>query len=517
VIWVRTGGPLDLGGIGRYWAAWQPESAALHFEGRAVTWRELDERTDAIAAGLSKLGISAGERLGILGNNSVNWCELVLAAFKVGAVVVPLNIRLSPDELRYIVTHAGCAGVAVDADLAERYDESSVGAPPVIRIRMEAATGAGPTVDELAASGVAAPTTVEIGEDAVALIAYTSGTTGRPKGAMLTHRNLLAHVTLVSLAERWTSATRTLLCVPLAFTGGIVNNFLATYGVGGTLVLERTFEPARALQLLTGHSVNTMIGVPVMWQGIADVPGFADADLRSLTTAITGGAPVPQGLLRAYQAKGVLIRQAYGLTEATALVALLPPALAVEKPKAAGRAVLHTTVRIVDDLGRDCPAGETGEILVRGPQVMAGYWADDEATKAALSGGWLHTGDLGRLDDDDLVEIVDRKNDLIIAGGLNVYPAEIERVLHEFPGMVEAAVVGVPDPRWGEVPAAIVRGAGPLEVDAVVAHCRSLLADYKTPRHVIVVDEPLPRSMSGKVLRRELRAKYQPTLSTGEA
>ena len=194
-----------------------------------------------------------------------------------------------------------------------------------------------------------------------------------------------------------------------------------------------------------------------------------------------------------------------------ALVAMLPPALATEKPRAAGMPVLHTEIRIVDDLGADRPAGETGEILVRGPQVMAGYWGDDAATEAALAGGWLHTGDLGRLDEDGLLEIVDRKNDLIIAGGLNVYPAEIERVLAEFPGMVEAAVVGVADRRWGEVPAAIVRGAGPVDEAAVVAHCRRLLADYKTPRHVVVVDEPLPRSMSGKVLRRELRAKYQGT------
>jgi fatty-acyl-CoA synthase len=489
---------------------------AVHFEGRAVTWREFNERTDAIAAGLAALGISAGERLGILGNNSVGWCELAVGAFKAGAVVVPLNIRLSPDELGYIVNHAGCAGVAVDADLAERYDQVGAGTAAPVRIRTEGVAGDGPTVAELAASRPGL-SPVEVDEGEVAVIAYTSGTTGRPKGAMLTHRNLLAHVSLISRADGWTAATRTLLCVPLAFTGGIVNNFLATYGVGGTLVLERTFEPARALQLLTEHSVSTMIGVPVMWQGIADVPGFAEADLTSLTTAITGGAPVPASLLRTYQAKGVLIRQAYGLTEATALVALLPASRAIEKPKAAGMAVMYTAVRIVDDLGLDCPAGETGEILVRGPQVMAGYWADDAATKAALADGWLHTGDLGRLDGDGLMEIVDRKNDLIIAGGLNVYPAEIERVLHEYPGMVEAAVVGVPDRRWGEVPLAIVRGAGPLDTEAVVAHCRRLLADYKTPRHVIVVDDPLPRSMSGKVLRRELRAKYQHIPITGEA
>jgi fatty-acyl-CoA synthase len=488
----------------------------VHFDGRAVTWREFDDRTDRIAAGLAGLGISAGERLGILGNNSLSWCELAVAAFKAGAVVVPLNIRLSPDELGYITAHAGCAGVAVDADLAQRFDRAGAGTAAPVRIRMEGAPGEGPTVDDLAASRPR-PTPVEVDDGEVAVIAYTSGTTGRPKGAMLTHRNLLAHVSLMSRADGWTAATRTLLCVPLAFTGGIVNNFLATYGVGGTLVLERTFEPARALGLLTEHSVTTMIGVPVMWQGIADVPGFADANLTGLTTAITGGAPVPEGLLRTYQAKGVLIRQAYGLTEATALVALLPASRAIEKPKAAGMPVMHTDVRIVDELGQDCPAGATGEILVRGPQVMAGYWGDDAATKAALADGWLHTGDLGRLDDDGLVEIVDRKNDLIIAGGLNVYPAEIERVLHEYPGMVEAAVVGVPDTRWGEVPAAIVRAAGPLDPEAVVAHCRRLVADYKTPRHVIVVDEPLPRSMSGKILRRELRAKYQNVANTGEA
>ena len=487
---------MNLGEICRYWARWQPEAVAIDYGGRPLTWRELDRRSDGIAAGLADRGLSAGDRLGILGQNSAQWCELVVAGFKLGTPVVPLNIRSSPDELAYIVRHAGCAAVAVDADLAPRYDAVADGLAAV-RIRLDGAAGEGPTVDELAATP-AEPPASELGEDVVALIAYTSGTTGRPKGAMLTQRNLLAFIRLLSAAEGWTSATRTLLCVPLAFTGGIVNNFVGTYGAGGTLVLERTFEPARALQLIVEQSITAMIGVPVMWQGIADVGGFDDADLGRLTTAITGGAPVPETLLRTFQRKGVLIRQAYGLTEATALVAMLPPALATEKPKAAGLPVLHTEVRLLD-----------GEILVRGPQVMAGYWADGAATDAAIVDGWLHTGDLGRLDEDGLLEIVDRKNDLIISGGLNVYPAEIERVLADFPGMAEVAVVGVPDPKWGEVPAAIVRGSGPLDEAELVAHCRSLLADYKTPRHVVVVDDPLPRSMSGKVLRRELRAKYQ--------
>jgi fatty-acyl-CoA synthase len=498
---------VDLADLSRYWRRWQPKANAIRFEGRDLTWQEFDDRTESIAAGLAGLGFASGDRLGILGNNSPAWCELTVAAFKLGLAVVPLNIRLSPAELAYIIGHAGCRGVAVDGDLAERYDQAAKELDPLVRIRMEDAAGDGLHVDELAATGPPA-SPVEIDEGAPALVAYTSGTTGRPKGAVLTHRNLLAHISLNGLSNGW-GHTKTLLCVPLAFTGGIVNNFVSTYGVGGTLVLERTFDPARALAILTGQAISVMIGVPIMWQGIAAAPGFAGADLSALTTAITGGAPVPEGLLRTYQAKGVAIRQAYALTEASGIVTQLPATFAVAKPKAAGMPVMQTRLRIVDAAGQPCPPGETGEILVQGPQVMAGYWADPEATAAAFVDGWLRTGDLGRLDDDGLLEVVDRKHDLIISGGLNVYPAEIERVLSECPGLVEVAVVGVPHDRWGEVPLAIVRGDGPVDEAVVVAHCRAALADYKAPRYVVVVEEPLPRSMSGKVLRRELRAEYQ--------
>jgi fatty-acyl-CoA synthase len=499
---------LDLAEVCRAWARWQVGSVAIRCDGRNVTWGELHDRTDCIAGGLAERGLRPGDRLGLLGNNSVDWCELTVAAFKLGVAVVPLNIRLAPNELAYVVGDAGCAAVAVDGDLAERYDQAAKDLDQIWRIRMDGALGDGPDVDVLAAS---TPTRElpEVDEADPAIIAYTSGTTGRPKGAVLSHRNLLAHITMNGLANDWGPATRTLLCVPLAFTGGIVNNFMATYGVGGTLVLERTFDPARALALLTEERISVMIGVPVMWQGIAEAPGFAAADLSALTTAITGGAPVPESLLRTYQAKGVAIRQAYALTEATGIATQLPARLALEKRHSAGMATMHTRLRIVDADGQPCAPGETGEILVRGPQVMAGYWANPEATAAALRDGWLHTGDLGRQDADGLLEVVDRKNDMIISGGLNVYPAEIERVLADYPGLVEVAVIGVPHERWGEVPAAIVRGSGPVDEAAVLAHCRAVLADYKAPKHIVVVSDPLPRSMSGKVLRRELRAEYR--------
>ena len=356
---------MNLAEVCRYWARWQPDAVAVLFEGRDTTWAQLDARTDGIAAGLRKLGFAPGHRLGILGNNSVAWCEAAVAAFKLGGAVVPLNIRMAPAEIAWTIGDAGCSAVVVDADLAPRYDEAAASVPSVHRIRMEGAAGEGPTIDELAATAPLADAD-DVDENAPAVIAYTSGTTGRPKGAVLTHRNLLAHITLVGSADGWTSATRTLLCVPLAFTGGIVNNFIATYGVGGTLVLERTFEPARALELMTEQAISVMIGVPVMWQGIAAAPGFADADLSALTTAITGGAPVPEVLLRTFQAKGVRIRQAYALTEASGTVTLLPPGLALAKPKAAGMANLQTRLQIVDEAGQPCLPGQPGEILVSG-------------------------------------------------------------------------------------------------------------------------------------------------------
>jgi fatty-acyl-CoA synthase len=499
---------VDLAEICRAWARWQPDSVAIRCDDRDVTWRQLDGRSECIAAGLAAVGVRPGDRVGLLGSNSLDWCELTVAAGKAGAAVVPLNIRLTPAELAYVIADAGCAAVAVDADLADRYDRASKDLEPRVRIRMDGAIGDGADLDELAAHDPFADP-VELDGSAPAIIAYTSGTTGRSKGAVLSHGNLVAHIAMNGFANGWGPATRTLLCVPLAFTGGIVNNFVSTYGVGGTLVLERTFDPVRALALLVEQRISVMIGVPVMWQGIAEAPGFAAADLSALTTAITGGAPVPEGLLRTYQAKGVAIRQAYALTEATGIVTQLPARLASAKPRSAGLPMMHTRIRIADENGDPCPADVTGEILVRGPQVMSGYWGNAEGTADALRGGWLHTGDLGRLDRDGLLEVVDRKNDMIISGGLNVYPAEIERVLAEYPGLVEAAVVGVPDGRWGEVPAAIVRGCGPVDSAAVLSHCRSALADYKVPKHVVVVDEPLPRSMSGKVLRRALRAGYQ--------
>jgi fatty-acyl-CoA synthase len=489
---------------GVYWARWRPEQAAISVDGVDVSWADMDEAVARLAGGLTQRGIEPGDRVGILAANSVEFCQLALAIMHAGAILVPLNIRLAPPELGLILEHSGCRAVAYDQALEGLY--AGAGRPaldPPLTISLDGIAEAEVPFTELAAGE---PIGCEPrGQDDVAVLGYTSGTTGLPKGVMLTHENLAAAALQTAMAENSTGERRTLLCVPLAFTGGIVNNFVMTYAVGGTLVLEPGFDPDRVIRLLERERITTLFAVPVMWQAIAGTAGFADADLSSLTTAITGGAPVPEQLLRRYLDKGVAVRQAYALTEATGSCCLLPASMALEKTSAAGMPNIHTSIKLIDEDGAEVPAGEVGEIAIQGPQVMRGYWNDDAATAEVLRDGWLYTADLGRLDDDGLLQVVDRKKSMFISGGLNVYPAEIERVIDALPEVAESAAFGLAHERWGEACAVVVRGVnGPVDADAIVAHCRAQLSDYKCPKTVFQATEPLPRGMSGKIVRGEL-------------
>jgi fatty-acyl-CoA synthase len=301
---------------------------------------------------------------------------------------------------------------------------------------------------------------------------------------------------------------RILLPFPLAFTGGLALGMVALFS-GAMLVLEPAFEPGRALSLIESQRITVFMAVPTLFQQMAQHPSFASTDISSIRCASSGGATVPVPLLQTYLQRGITMTQTYSLTEVSASGITLPYHQSMERAGSCGVPAMHSEARIVDADDRPCPPGVVGEIIIRGPEVMAGYWRNPQATAATLRDGWCHTGDLGTMDGDGYFYVVDRAKDMLISGGLNVYPAEIERQLATLPGVVELAVVGVPDERWGETPAviAVATGDGPTGAD-VLAACAGVLADFKIPRYLVVREQPLPRNMSGKVLKAELRAEY---------
>jgi fatty-acyl-CoA synthase len=495
-----------------FWAEQRPDSVAISLRDRDHTWADLARRTAGMAHGLSGLGIAHGERVGILSANSLEWCTTTLATLALGGVVVPLNVRLAPAELSFIVTHSGCRVVVVDAAHVDRLAAVRHELPDVAVVTVGCELSGAVRWDDLVdggASELPSLPAAATGTD-VAFICYTSGTTGRPKGAMLTHHNVILASTQRFVAEAWTSHDRMYLPFPLAFTGGVITCWMAIHVVGGLLVLDDVVDPARVLDVIVRRRISILLAVPVIWDMLTRVPGFADADLSSLRLCASGGAPVPEVLLRTLQAAGIAMSQGYGLTEGTGMSCSLPASEALERIGSAGRHFMFNRLVVVRDDGSPAPAGEVGELLIKGPDVMLGYWRDPDATALAIRDGWLHTGDLATMDAAGYVRIVDRAKDMLISGGLNVYPAEVERVVAAVPGVAEVAVIGVPDERWGEAPCAIVRRAPGSTVDdtAVLAACRVELADYKVPRVVVWRDDELPRGMSGKVLKRELAVEY---------
>jgi fatty-acyl-CoA synthase len=489
---------LNLADIGRHWARWQPDAVALRFDEHHITWRELEGGTDALAAGLATLGVGAGDRVAMLMLNRLEWIECALAVLKLGAVVVPLNVRFTPAEIAFVVADAGARVVVTEDVLASGLTTVREQDPAVEVVLAE-------EIDRLRHDH--RPPVVTTGAGDPAFICYTSGTTGDPKGAVLTHASFNYASQGWAQAIQLTAADRVYLPFPLAFTGGLAV-WLFTYWAGARLVLDRAFDPGRAIELFEQERLTALLAVPVIIQSLVDHPGFDDADLSSWRVACSGGAPVPSSLIAAVQARGVPMLQAYSLTEASAAATILPNADAHRKLGSAGLPIVHGRIGVVDPDGAPCDAGAVGEIVVGGPQNMLGYWRNPEATTAALRDGWLHTGDLGYVDDDGYLFVVDRAKDMLISGGLNVYPAEIERTLAALPGITELAVIGVPDARWGETPALIAVADRPISGEEIVAACDGVLADYKIPRYLVVRSEPLPRNMSGKVLKRELRQEY---------
>jgi fatty-acyl-CoA synthase len=494
-----------------------PDEVAIRFMGESITWSQLDERIHRLAAGLAAQGVSKGDRVAILMTNRPEFVEIAIAASAVGAIAVPLNFRLAPDEVAYILGHSGSRVIVTDS-LLQPLAQASVAAsadPPLIVVSgLEGDGGDGViSYDALLGDRADAPEVV-IDERDVALIMYTSGTTGRPKGAMLTHLNLLMQsVTSIRTSRIQGDDVVSLCNVPLFHIAGI-GGMPVSLMVGAKTVIMPTglFDAESTLEIVESEKVTSLFLVPAQWQIMCAHP---DATRRcaSLRTIAWGAAPASVSLLEemARVFPHTEIISVFGQTEMSPVTTALPGADAVRKIGSVGKVIPTIVARVVDDEMNDVKPGEVGEIVYRGPTLMAGYWNDPEATAEAYAGGWFHSGDLVRADEEGFLYVVDRKKDMIISGGENIYCAEVENVLAAHPAVSEVAVIGVAHEKWGETPAAIVVPAdpdAPPSLDDLIEFSRDRLASYKKPTVLVVLPE-LPRNASGKVLKHELRARHQ--------
>ena len=475
-------GPHTLGRWLRDRARMTPDRIAIDYGGREVPYGALDEASDRLVGELFEQGLVHGDRVATLTGNSPEHVAVFFACAKAGFVLAPLSWRLTGPELEYQLEDAQPAIFLVEEEYAD----------------LGAATGHDTTRLQWPKTGVR-PTVLapwDVADEDPLLLVYTSGTTGRPKGALLTHANCFWTNLGFDLATGVSGEDVVLQVLPQFHCGGWNVQPLLAWWKGATIVLERSFEAERCLGLIEEKRVTTMMGVPAIYLFLAQAPGFPGADLSSLRTAVVGGAPMPEALLDTWATRGIDIVQGYGLTEAAPNVLCLPPEDARRKAGYAGKPYPFV----------ECELSEESELLVRGPNVFAGYWQNAEATEAAFRDGWLLTGDLAERDEEGCYRVRGRLKDMYISGGENVYPAEVEAVLHAHPAVADAAVVGVADERWGEVGVAAValrQGASATE-DELLEHCRTRLARFKVPRAVRFLDV-LPRSGMNKVLKDELR------------
>jgi fatty-acyl-CoA synthase len=489
-------GQLVLGRWIRDRARTTPERVAIDYDGRHVTYAELDVRSDRLAADLLAAGLKRGDRVATLTGNSPEHVEAFFACAKAGFVLVPLSWRLSPVELAYQLDDSEPAVFLVEDEYAELADATLAEASVRPERRRLGEVGGGE-------GRVAA----DVADDDPLFLIYTSGTTGKPKGALLTHANCFWTNVSFDLGTGMAGDDVALQLLPQFHCGGWNVQPLLTWWKGGTVVLERTFDAERCLRLVAEKRVTTLMGVPAIYLFMAQEPGFDDADLSSVRRAVVGGAPMPEALLETWHARGIDIVQGYGLTEAAPNVLCLPAEDAVRKLGFAGKPYPYVEVALRDpESGRLLDGTGAGELVVRGPNIFAGYWRNPEASAAAIADGWLLTGDVAERDEEGYYRICARLKDMYISGGENVYPAEVESVLHEHPAVADAAVVAVADERWGEagIAAVVVAEGHEVDEDELIEHCRTRLAGFKVPRGVRFVDE-LPRSGMGKVLKDELR------------
>lgn len=475
---------------------------AITCDGKTITFEELGARFDKLGGMLGSLGLAAGDRVAILSANSAQYIEVYIGVPATGYVIVPLNTRHAEPELRYALEDSGARVLLCDRDPGKLADCVE----HVIRIPSD--------YEPLLAGANAAPLENNIDEETLAGLFYTGGTTGASKGVMLTHRNLIANSFHWMIIGQTRPSDTFLIMAPLFHAAGS-NSVAASIWHGSHQIVLPQFEPEAALDLIEAYKVTATLGVPAMIAAMADAQHANPRDVSTLRLIAHGGSPIATEVIRrAREAfSNADFSHIYGATETAPLVTGLlheQDLLDGELARSCGQPLVGVDCRIIDP-DKDhafLPSGEVGEVVVRGPNVMRGYWNKEEQTREALKNGWYHTGDLGFMTQDGYLILVDRAKDVIVSGGENVYCSEVEEALYQHPAVLEATVFGIPDDKWGEAVHAVVVPRGDLTEEELIAFCREHIAGYKLPKSVSFQTEPLPKSGPGKILKRELRAPF---------
>lgn len=492
---------------------------AYYFMGQSSTYAELDAAITKFASGLEKLGVKKGDHIALLLGNSPHFVISLYGALRLGVTVIPVNPIYTADEIGYILNN-GDVKVVVALDMAIPLAEKMHTLLPMVENYVYCETGSGQieleslsvypklkSFTSVVASGDLSFQGPDLQDEDVAIILYTSGTTGKPKGAMLTHKNLYSNAQDVADYLKMNHEDRVITALPMFHVFCLTVSLNAPLLSGATLLIVPRFSPKEIFHIAKEYAATVFAGVPTMYNFLFQYPEGNPEDLKTLRLCISGGSSLPVALLKNFEEKfNVLVSEGYGLSEASP-VTCFNPLDRPRKPGSIGTSILQVENKVVNELGEEVPVGEVGELIVRGPNVMKGYYKMPEESGAALRDGWLYTGDLARVDEEGYFYIVDRKKDLILVGGYNVYPREVEEVIYNHPDVVEVAVFGVPEPNQGEAVISYVVSKNPnLTAEHLLAYCREHLAKYKIPSSIEFIDE-LPKNTTGKILRKALKAQ----------
>ncbi len=493
-----------------------PARTAIICDEKRFTFREFNERVNRLAQALAQIGLQKRAKVAVLLFNSNEFVEAFFATAKMGGVFTPINFRFAPEEIKFILDHSDARFLIFGEEFWESVKKIKKHLSQLevfIMVGEKKVRGVFHYETILEKSKAIEPL-VQVSEEDECQLMYTSGTTGRPKGALLTHSNVLWNLFNGILGREEKEGEISLVIGPLYHTAALNNHFLIRVAMAGTSILIKNFEPRMIMEIIQKEKVNVISGAPAMYHHLLNLPDWKKYDTRSITKCTTGASALPEEtkkrLMKMFpNIEGIY--DVYGCTEAAPNITVLKAKDSLKKKECVGQPLPFLEVKIVDEQNREVPPGEIGELVCRGPNIMKGYYKDRRATQEALKGGWLHTGDLARRDEEGFIYIVDRKKDMIISGGENIYPREIEEVLYHHPKIQEAAVVGVPDPFWGEsVKAFVVLKKGEtMEKEEVIDYCKKHLASYKKPKLVEFV-EALPRNPAGKVLKNLLRRSTNP-------